>query len=280
MDGNLKWKKDFGVLRSVFFRVKSAEWEFASSPIIYKGKVIIQCDVMENSFLATYDVKSGKELWKKERDEYPGWCTPNIYAHGDKIRIAVNGFKHRGGYDFETGEEIWKMSGGGDIQIPTPIVGKDLIYFNSAHGSSSPIYAVNTNAEGEITLEEGQTSNSKIKWSMPRGGSYMQTLLLYDGYLYNLGWNGRIECYNPQSGEVIYKEKLGKSKSFVASPVASDGLIYTVSEDGEVYVIKSGKNFEVVYRNKLKEICMVTPAITEGIIYFRTQKGLIAVGKS
>jgi len=50
MDGNLLWQKDFGVLRSVFFRVESAEWEFASSPIIHEGVVIVQCDVMENSF--------------------------------------------------------------------------------------------------------------------------------------------------------------------------------------------------------------------------------------
>lgn len=110
MKGNLMWKKDFGVLRSVFFRAESAEWEFASSPIIYDGKVIIQCDVMENSFLAAYDIKTGKEVWKKDRDEYPGWCTPNIYTDRGKVRVAVNGFKHRGGYDFETGEEIWRKS--------------------------------------------------------------------------------------------------------------------------------------------------------------------------
>jgi outer membrane protein assembly factor BamB len=279
MDGNLMWKKDFGVLRSVFFRVESAEWEFASSPIIYDGKLIIQCDVMENSFLAAYDVKSGDEIWKKSRDEYPGWCTPNIYTDNDKTRIAVNGYKHRGGYDFETGEEVWRMSGGGDIQIPTPIIGNDLVYFNSAHGPNSPILAIKTGAEGDITLEPGQTSNSNIKWSIPRGGSYMQTMLLYDGLLYNLGWNGRIECYDPESGEVVYKEKLGKSTSFIASPVAADGRIYAISEDGEVYVLKSGKDFEVLYRNKLKDICMVTPAITEGAIFFRMQKGLVAVGR-
>ncbi len=98
-DGNLQWQKNFGVLSSAFFIMKNAEWEFASSPIIHDGKVIIQCDVLENSFLAAYDVKTGKELWKAERDEYPGWCTPNIYYNNGKPFVAVNGFKHRGGYD-------------------------------------------------------------------------------------------------------------------------------------------------------------------------------------
>ena len=64
INGNLLWQKNFGVLKSVFFTMKNAEWEFASSPIIHKGVLIIQCDVLENSFVAAYDVKTGKELWK------------------------------------------------------------------------------------------------------------------------------------------------------------------------------------------------------------------------
>lgn len=279
MEGELMWKKDFGILRSVFFRAESAEWEFASSPIIYEGKVIIQCDVMENSFLAAYDVKSGKELWKKDRDEYPGWCTPNIYTANGKARIAVNGFKHRGGYDFETGEEIWRMSGGGDIQIPTPIIGNDLVYFNSAHGPKSPILAIQSNAEGDITLNEDQHTNAFVKWSIPRGGSYMQTMLLYENYIYNLGWNGRLTCYNAENGDKVYEEKLGKSNSFTASPVAADGRIFAVSDKGKVYVVKAGKEFDIVSENKLDDLCMATPAITEGIIFFRTEERLIAVSK-
>ena len=74
-DGKLLWNKDFGRLESVFFSTRSAEWEFASSPIIYKGVVIVQVDVMNGSFVAAFDVKSGKELWKKDRDEWPGWST-------------------------------------------------------------------------------------------------------------------------------------------------------------------------------------------------------------
>ncbi len=151
MKGELQWQKDFGNLQSVFFLVESAEWEFASSPLIHENIVVIQCDVLKNSFLAAYDLASGKELWKKQRDEFPGWCTPNIYFDDGKARIAVNGYKHRGGYDFSTGEEIWKMSGGGDIQIPTPVVGGDLVYFNSAHGKFSPVMAFGKR-KSDITL--------------------------------------------------------------------------------------------------------------------------------
>jgi outer membrane protein assembly factor BamB len=279
MNGKLLWKKSFGVLQSVFFMMKNAQWEFASSPIIYRGILIIQCDVLENSFVAAYDLKNGKELWKTYRDEYPGWCTPNIYTNGGKPYIALNGYKNRGGYDFETGKEVWKMTGGGDIQIPTPIIGKDLIYFNSAHGMNSPIIAVKTNAAGDITLKDGKTSNDFIQWSLPRGGSYMHTMLLYHEKLYNVNWNGTVNCLDPLTGKEFYNAKLGKAKSFIASPVASDGRIFIVDETGTVYIIQDGESFKQLDEIPMNDICMTAPSITDGMIYFRTQKYLIAVGK-
>ena len=279
MNGNLVWKKSFGLLKSVFFMVKTAEWEFASSPIIYKGVLIIQCDVLENSFVAAYDVKTGKELWKTQRDEYPGWCTPAIYTNAGKTYVALNGYKRRGGYDFETGKEVWRMSGGGDIQIPTPIVGNDMIYFNSAHGRSSPIIAVKTDASGDITLKENETANQFVKWSIPRGGSYMHTMLLYRNHLYNVNWNGVVVCLDPLTGKEIYNAKLGKTKSFIASPVASDGKIYIVDEEGTVYILQDGDSFNLLAEIPMNDICLTAPAITDGMIIFRTQKYLIAVGR-
>jgi outer membrane protein assembly factor BamB len=279
-DGKLIWQKNFGVLKSVFFTMKQAEWEFASSPIIHKGVLIVQCDVLDNSFIAAYDVKTGRELWKSERDEYPGWCTPNIYTNAGRTYVAVNGFKHRGGYDFETGKEVWKMSGGGDIQIPTPIVGNNMIYFNSAHGRTSPIIAIKTSATGDITLKDGETSNSGVVWSIPRGGSYMHTMLLYRNLLYNVNWNGSINCYDPVSGKEVYNAKLGSSKSFIASPVASDGRIYIVDEEGTIYIISDGKTFKLLAEIPMNDICMTAPAITDGMIFFRTQNNLFAVGKN
>jgi outer membrane protein assembly factor BamB len=279
LGGKLLWQKSFGLLKSVFFMVKTAEWEFASSPVIYNGVLIIQCDVLENSFVAAYDVKTGKELWKTQRDEYPGWCTPTIYTSTGKTYVALNGFKNRGGYDFETGKEVWKMSGGGDIQIPTPIVGNDLIYFNSAHGRSSPIIAVRTNAVGDITLKEPETSNEYIKWSLPRGGSYMHTMLLYKNHLYNVNWNGALICLDPITGKEIYNAKLGNTKSFIASPVASDGKLYIVDEEGTIYIVADGDEFKLLAEIPMNDICMTAPAITDGMIVFRTQKFLIGVGK-
>jgi outer membrane protein assembly factor BamB len=279
MNGNLKWKKNFGLLRSSFFIMPDAEWEFASSPILYNGKVVIQCDVLENSFIAALDVKTGNELWRTKRDDYPTWSTPNIYLNGNKPSIVVNGYKHMGGYDLETGSELWRMSGGGDIPIPTPIIGKDMVYLNSAHGKLSPVIGISKNATGDITLQGKDTSNNYVKWSRPRGGSYMHTLLLYHNRLYNMGWNGLLQCIDPVKGTEIFSGKIGKAKSFVASPVASDGKIYIVDEEGTVFIIQDGTEFRLLAEIPLKDNCLTAPSITDGMIYFRTQKWLFAVGK-
>jgi outer membrane protein assembly factor BamB len=267
------------LLKSVAFDLPEAEWEWATSPVIYNGMLVIQCDVLENSFVAVFDLKSGREIWKDKRDDHPGWCTPNIYLSDNKPVVAVNGYRHRGGYDLMTGKELWKMSGGGDVPIPTPIIGKDLIYFNSAHGPSSPILAISKNAKGDITLQNGAPANEFVKWSIPRGGSYIHTLLLYRDHLYNFNWNGTFQCLDPVTGKSIYNGKLGKTKSFIASPVASDGKIYTVDEEGVVYIIRDGTSMELLKEIPLNDVCLTAPAITQGMIFFRTQKYLIAAGK-
>ena len=112
VEGKLLWKKDFGTLDSGFFRVPEAQWGFGSSPVIWGDRVIVQADVQEGSFVAAFGLTDGKEIWRAERDEVPTWSSPTVLETKDRKQVVVNGFKHIGGYDFDSGEELWKMSGG------------------------------------------------------------------------------------------------------------------------------------------------------------------------
>lgn len=279
MEGELQWKKDFGILRSVFFSMESAEWEWASSPIIHDGVVLIQVDVMDQSFVAALDVRSGKELWRKNRDEDPTWCTPNIYKNEGKTRVVLNGYKHRGAYDFKTGKEIWRMNGGGDIPIPTPQVSGQMIYFNSSHGKMRPILAIKTSATGDISLKGDETTNDYVKWSHNREGAYMASMVIYNDLLYVGRWNGTFACFDAKTGELYYKETLARGKSFVGSPVAADGKLYFTNDEGTVFILKAGKDFIKLSEQHVGETCMVTPAIAKGKMFFRTVEGIVAVGK-
>ena len=160
MNGELLWKKDFGTLDSGFFMVPDAQWGFASSPIIHNGRVIMQADVQKGSFVAAFDVRTGKELWRTPRADVPTWSTPAVVAMNGRDQVIVNGWKHIGGYDLETGKEVWRMTGGGDIPVPTPITAHGLVFITNAHGKMAPIYAIKPTATGDISLKEGETSNA------------------------------------------------------------------------------------------------------------------------
>ena len=280
MDGNLLWTRDFGLINSSWHIVESAEWEFCSSPVIFQDKVVIQADALNTAFVAVLDLHSGKTLWKQDRDEISGWCTPNVYFDNTKARVAVNGYKHRGGYDLETGEEIWRMSGGGDIPVPTPVVWKDLIYFNSAHGEQAPLMAVKNSARGLIEYPENNDSaGDAFAWFYDRQGAYMTSVLVYNDLLYRLRWNGNLACFDARSGELLYRETVAPS-SFIACPVASDGKIYMVAEDGDLYVAEAGREYKLIKKLPLGEVSLVTPGITEGMLILRTASRLIAVSES
>ncbi len=280
LNGTLRWKKDIGLLDAGYYMVPSAQWEYASSPILFDNKVIVQCDIQKGSFLAAFSVKDGSQVWRTTRDDVPTWSTPTVYKDANRALLIVNGYKHIGGYDARTGKEVWRLTGGGDIPVPTPVVAHGLAFIMNAHGKLSPIYAVHLGATGDISLKDDQKSNSGIAWSVPRGGAYMQTPMVYGDYLYSCQINGILSCYEARTGKVIYQERLGTGRTgFTASPVAADGKIYFTSEEGEVYVVKAGPEFKVLATNRMGEVCMATPAISEGTLFFRTQGNLVAVGE-
>jgi outer membrane protein assembly factor BamB len=277
--GELIWKKDFGVLDSGFYMVPDAQWGFASSPVIHGGRVIVQADVQKGSFVAAFDVRTGRELWRTAREDVPTFGTPAVVSMGGREQVIVNGWKHIGGYDLETGKEVWRMTGGGDIPVPTPIAAHGLVFITNAHGKASPIYAVKPTAVGDITLKEGETSNAHIAWSYMRDGGYMQTPIVYGDLLYVCRDNGVLSVFDAKTGVRHYQGRLGDGRTgFSASAVAAGGRVYFTSEDGDVYVVKAGTTFELLATNPLGEVAMATPAISEGTLLFRTRSHLLAIG--
>ncbi len=276
-DGEKKWERDFGTLESAFFMVPSAQWGFASSPVIHGERVLVQCDVLGDSFLAALSLADGSTIWRTEREEVPTWSTPTVDVRDGRSQVIVNGFKHIGAYDLETGEELWRLKGGGDIPVPTPVVADELVYITNAHGSMAPILAIEASASGTLELE-GEGADD-VAWGHRRGGNYMQTPLALDGLLYLCSDGGIIACYDAKSGEQLYRERLGDGTTgFTSSPVAADGKLYYASEAGEVHVVRAGREFEVLAVNDLGQPCMATPALVDGVLYYRTRSRLVALG--
>jgi outer membrane protein assembly factor BamB len=203
-----------------------------------------------------------------------------VHVANGRTQIVVNGFKHAGGYDVKTGKELWRMKGGGDIPVPTPIFHRGLVFITNAHGPAAPIFAVRAGATGDISLAEGAQASDQIVWSQQREGAYMQTPVAYGDQLYVCRDNGVLTVYEAATGRRQYQQRLADGRTgFSASAVAGDGKLYYTSEDGSVLVIKAGPVFEQLAENVMGETAMATPAISEGTIVFRTRTRLVAVGK-
>ena len=281
MDGNLIWEKDLGLLDSGWFYDPGYQWGFASSPIVYEGNVYVQCDIQNGSFIACYDVATGNEKWRMDREEIPSWSCPTIHKFGDVPMLLTAATKAARGYDARNGELLWELKGHSEIVVPTPFVAHDLIFIASGYSPIQPIYAIRPDARGDITLGDDKLSSDNIPWSVKRGGPYLPTPIVYGEYLYCCANNGVLTCYEATSGKQVYKKRMrakGGTLSFTASPLAGDGHLYFTAEDGRVLVVKSGPEFELIETNEIGKNVLATPAISEGVMYFRTEDSVVAVG--
>ncbi len=279
--GKLKWKQDLGALDSGWFFDADYQWGTATSPIIYKNSVILQVDVQQGSYLAAWDIKSGKQLWKTSREEIPSWGTPTIVEGKSRVELVTNATKAMRGYDPLTGKELWTMKGNPEITSTTPIAGHDLIYIANSYRPNQPVYAIKQGAaNGDISLAEGKTSNDAIAWSAQRGGSYQPTPILYGEHLYVVNNNGTLNVYNAKTGERAYQKRVSeKGSSYSGSPVAANGNLYFPNEDGDIVVIKAGTTYELVSQNPMGEVLMASPAISDGMLFVRGQKHLFAIAE-
>jgi outer membrane protein assembly factor BamB len=264
MNGKPLWKADVGVLDSGWFFDPTYQWGHASSPIIYKGTAIVQADVHKRSFIAAYDLKTGKQVWRTERDEIPTWGTPTVFGE----QIVTNGPKIRG-YDAATGRLLWTLGPNSEVAVGTPVVGEGLVYVTGGYPPARPIYAVKPTAAGDISLPKDATSSDAIAWSNT-SGTYIPTPIYYDGILYTCSNEGVLTAYDAKTGERVYRARVGGGGSFAASPIAADGRLYFANEDGDVIVARAGRTYEELARNQMKEVIMGTPAISDGFIIVRT----------
>ena len=278
MCGQLVWKRSFGKLHSGPYDAPRLEWGFASSPVICNGRVVVQCDCLNTHFVAVLDLETGREILRIDRGaEVATWSTPLIVSTQGRRQIVCNGYRQMAGYDLLTGNRIWHLKNGGDVPVPTPLFAGGLIYLTNGHGRS-PVYAIRATAAGDLTPSSADPQTPGLAWWQPRGGAYMPTPLVVQNRLYTCNDNGRLEVREARTGELIYRERVGTgSQTYSASAVAAGGVVYFVSERGQVTVIKQGDVFQKVATNHMREVTMATPAISGDRLLIRGVRHLFCL---
>lgn len=274
-DGELLWQKDLGVVDISKYDIG---WGYASSPAIHDGKIVLVCDAPNDPYVAAFQLDDGEEIWKKSRvgDCERSWGTPLIHTANKTSQIIVNGWPWIVSYDLYTGDEVWRIEGGGDNPTPSPFANENRIVLTNSHGGKSPIIVVNDDAKGNLT-DDPNLSRKHLAWRIERGGSYMSTPVVLDDLIYFGNTNGVFRCFDASNGDKVYEERLGSNASIYSSLVAINDKIYCPSEDGTVYVIQAGREFEVVAENSMGEPCFASPAVSDGMLLVRTAKSLVAI---
>ena len=271
--GKLLWKKDLGNVNAGWFFEPDYEWGTASSPIIHNGAVILQVDRQKDSFIAAFNIKDGKELWRTPRAEIPTWGTPTIVSSKNGVELVTNGTKAIRGYDPKTGKELWTAGPNSEITVTTPIFANDLIFVSNSYPPIQKTWAIKPGSAGDLVKV-----TDAVAWTKPKG-VYLPTPVAYQDQLYIIQNNAILNTYKTANGDAVYQQRIGNGGSYSASPIAAAGRIYLTSEDGDIHVVKAGPNFELLASNPMGEVLMATPALVDGVLYVRGMQHLFAIGE-
>jgi outer membrane protein assembly factor BamB len=269
--GKLVWKKDLGAYRTMFGHGS------ASSPVLDAGRLFIQCDNEEKSFLVALDARTGQELWRVGRPERTSWATPLVWKNRLRTEVVCLSSPRVRSYDPATAKQLWELAGFSGQPKASPVGSPDLLYVGIeggfggfGGGGGRPLFGVKAGASGDITLKSGARSGDGVAWLQPQAGPSKASPLLYQGYLYVVGDRGDlVNCFDARTGKQVYKERLQGATGFTASPWASGGKVFFLDDGGTTYVIQAGPQFKMLATSPIDETCWATPAAAHGALYLR-----------
>lgn len=268
LDGNLKWSKDLGDMRT-----RNGFGE-GSSAAIHEDLVYVLWDTEDESCLYALDKETGKIKWKKDRDEATGWTTPVVLTHNGIPQVVINASNKVRSYHAVTGDLIWECGGQTTNAIPSIVADDSTVYAMSGYRGNTAM-AIELGGKGDLS------NSDKIAWELNRGTPYVPSPLLYKGLLYFCkGNNGFFSCVETFSGKVFYgEERLSDISGVYSSPVAANDHIYLPGQNGNTVVIKAGKELNVVQVNALDDSFNASPAISGDDLFLRGAKYLYCISE-
>ena len=264
MNGKAVWTRHIGREYAVF----DLDWGHSSSPVLYQDKLIVLSFQETSAHLLAFDKRSGKEVWRVVREKgLKSYSTPLVVETPKGTELIVNASERVEAYSPDTGRLLWQVDDPIRDPISTPAYDAGVLYLSRGY-RSSPFLAVRAGGSGDV-------SKTHVLWRVPTGAPYLSSLVYYDGLVYMATEMGIVTAVDAKTGQVVWRERLGGLYS--ASPVAADGKIYLVGETGETLVLRAGRKAEVLARNDLGEQCIASPAISNGQLFIRTDRSLIAI---
>ena len=281
VSGNEKWRFNaqdrYGKFRFGF--------GFHSTTVLHEGRLFLQLIHSAAQLVVSVDSNTGKEVWKVERKSdgvaecEHSYASPTAYRMGDLNVLITHGNDYCIGHDPVTGKELWRIA---DLNskdrynrtlrfVASPVVSNGFVVAPSAKNRGVSVVRL-AEAKGRI----GKGGAGEL-WRMDKGTTDVTSPLLYEGILYLCKENGTVLCLDAKTGEQLYQERF-HGQTYRGSPVAFNGRILFTARDGTFTLLKAGKSYELLGKNKLDDEFTASPAISRNRLYLRGYKYLYAIG--
>ncbi len=281
LEGHEKWRfnaqERYGKFRYGF--------GFHSTTALHEGRLYLQLIHSAAQLVICVEAASGKEVWKVERESdgvaecEHSYASPTAFRKGELNFLITHGNDYCIGHDPLTGKEQWRVAGLNPKNqynrtlrfVASPVASQGLLVVPSAKNRGVSVVRL---SEAKGRIEKGGAGEL---WRMDRGTTDVTTPLLYKGLLYLCKENGTILCLDSLTGEQFYQERF-HAQTYRGSPVAANGRIFLTARDGTFTVLKAGKSYGVIDKNKLDDQFTASPVIAHDRLYLRGHRSLYAIG--
>ena len=268
-DGNQQWSYELGG----YLHGQGG----ATSPIVAGELVVVAHDHKSHSFLVAVDRSNGEEKWKIPRDGkracYSTPCVRKTESGNDEL-VFVHCYEGVTGVDPRTGRQTWHIAPFGTESqraLVSPILaGNFVIAGSGAAAGERQIVAI-------AIIENASGAEAREAYRLLRQSPHVPTPLAIGDRLYFWNDGGIATSYDAKTGRRIWQQRVGGN--YFSSPIAVGDRIFSISTEGDVVVIAAADQFEVLARNPVGQTSRATMAVSENVLYIRTDAGLIAVGK-
>jgi outer membrane protein assembly factor BamB len=277
LQGKELWRRELGPQKHI--------WGWGSSPMLQGNLCYLNFGPGEPSFLVALDKKTGNEAWRlaepnadsgekkagQEKAVWAGsWSTPLVIKAGGREELIMTWPQRVVALEPRTGKELWSCGGINPLVYTSPLYDPRTEILVAMGGYSGMSIAVKAGGSGDVTA-------SRRLWHHPKTKQRIGSGVIHDGHIYIHNDPGVAECFELETGKLIWEERLRGPAANTASwssMVLADGKLYVINQGGDSFVLRASPKFELLATNPLGETTMASMAVSDGDLFIRTHKGL------
>lgn len=230
---------------------------FAASPILHDSFVLVSADHRGGGVVVGLNQEDGKLVWSHSRPKLPNYTSPAVLNAGGRTQMVMAGCNLVTSLDPSTGKRLWEVEGSTEECVGSAVTDGTRIFIGGG-------YPKNHTA---AVMADG---SGRIAWQNP-SRVYVPSMIQKDGHLYAVMDAGVAVCWKADTGEELWKERLGGD--FFSSPLMAGSRIYASSVSGKTFVFEAAPHgFKLLAQNQLGDEAYASPVACSNQLFLRVAK--------